>query len=139
MDTIALDSNVIIDFATYRQEYEISSRIFDLIAEERINAIITAKQLCDIHYQIRKYYHNEKITREVIKELINVLTIIDSSSASSIDAVDSNVSDFEDAVLVNSLKEYGINSIITRNTKDFRDSNLKVYSPKEFLKQVKNI
>lgn len=131
MDIIALDSNVVIDFTTYRQDYEISSALFDLIGEGKIDAYITAKQLCDIHYQIRKYYHNEKIAREIIKELIVTLAIVDSSSLASIKAADSKISDFEDAVLINSLKENGISTLITRNIKDFKDSGLKVYTPKQ--------
>ena len=50
-------------------------------------------------------------------------------------ALDSKISDFEDAVLDEAGQMAGVDSVVTRNTKDFSGSVLKVFDPNEFLAQ----
>ena len=51
-----------------------------------------------------------------------------------IQALESNIVDFEDAVQEESAKNENINIIITRNEKDFESSDLKIYSPESYLR-----
>src|SRR5699024_10387794 len=46
--------------------------------------------------------------------------------------------DFEDAIQYYSAKECGCDAIVTRNTTDFKASDLPVFSPGGFLAQLKN-
>lgn len=48
-------------------------------------------------------------------------------------AIQSNFSDFEDAVLYYSGYYTGIQGIVTRNVKDFKTSELIIFSPIELL------
>ncbi|PXF59413.1 MAG: hypothetical protein C4B58_03620 [Deltaproteobacteria bacterium] len=50
-------------------------------------------------------------------------------------ALDSNIRDFEDAVLSEAGQLAKVESIVTRNMKDFAGSALKVLDPTEFLAQ----
>lgn len=50
-------------------------------------------------------------------------------------ALGSKIHDFEDAVLDEAGQMAGVDSIVTRNTKDFAGSALKVFDPEEFLAQ----
>jgi predicted nucleic acid-binding protein len=43
------------------------------------------------------------------------------------------MSDFEDAVQAAAAKDFGIDTIITRDKAGFHNSGLQVYSPEEFL------
>ncbi len=45
----------------------------------------------------------------------------------------SEFKDFEDAIQNYCAEESGLNNIITRNLKDYKESNLSVQTPKEFL------
>lgn len=49
------------------------------------------------------------------------------------DAIDTNFSDYEDAVIYQSAMHANLKAIITRNVRDFKNSVLPVYTPSEFL------
>lgn len=47
------------------------------------------------------------------------------------------MTDFEDAVLYESAYHHGAQALITRNIKDFKNTKLPIYNPKQFI--VKSI
>jgi hypothetical protein len=51
-------------------------------------------------------------------------------------ALRSKIRDFEDAVLDEAGQMAGVDSVVTRNTKDFAGSTLNVFDPNEFLAQI---
>jgi len=53
-------------------------------------------------------------------------------------ASNSKFKDFEDAVQNYCAEESGHQIIITRNTKDYKESNLSILTPKEYLAKIKN-
>ena len=53
-------------------------------------------------------------------------------------AANSRFKDFEDSVQNFCAAESGHKMIITRNTKDYKESELSVLTPKEYLAKVKN-
>ena len=52
-------------------------------------------------------------------------------------AVSSNLSDFEDAVMTESAIREEMDCIVTRNLGDYKKAVLTVYSPEEFLLNMK--
>lgn len=46
--------------------------------------------------------------------------------------------DFEDSVQYSVAQSHEINGIITRNPKDYKESEIKVWKPEEFLEAVRN-
>lgn len=50
----------------------------------------------------------------------------------------SNVSDFEDAIMIETGIRCKVDCIVTRNTKDYSKSQLSVYTPAEFLQELNN-
>jgi translation initiation factor IF-2 len=48
-------------------------------------------------------------------------------------ALFSNIDDYEDAVVAESAKEKGVDCVITKNIKDFKNSQVKVLLPEEYL------
>ena len=53
-------------------------------------------------------------------------------------ALQSELPDFEDAVQEQSAQKEQLAIIITRNTEDFKKSNLEIHRPESFLKQLHN-
>jgi predicted nucleic acid-binding protein len=53
-----------------------------------------------------------------------------------IDALNSSIKDFEDAVQVFAAEYNEIEAIITRNKKDFQSCDLKFLSPKELVHKI---
>jgi len=54
-----------------------------------------------------------------------------------IEALSTNLTDFEDSIQLIASSYNGINFIITRNTKDFKDSSIKALTPTDFIKVIK--
>ncbi len=51
-------------------------------------------------------------------------------------AISSGITDFEDAVMVESAVRAGMDCIMTRNLKDYEKSVVPVYAPSDFLQML---
>jgi hypothetical protein len=71
--------------------------------------------------------------RNALRRLINLFKIVTVNRPVIERALVSKINDFEDAVLNEAGQMAGVAFIITRNTKDFGGSSLKVCGPDEFL------
>jgi len=72
-----------------------------------------------------------------IEDLMQFLYIASVDRNTILNALHSGISDFEDGIQVCSAKQEGINTIITRNEKDFyQNSGLNIQSPKAFFTNI---
>jgi hypothetical protein len=76
--------------------------------------------------------------RKTLRKLISLFEIATVNRLVIERAFGSNIQCFEDAVLAEAGQMEGVDSIVTRNTKDFTKSALKVFEPNEFLSQFNN-
>ncbi len=53
------------------------------------------------------------------------------------EAIKNNGKDYEDSVIYTSAEYFGIDLILTRDKKGFKQSNIKVLKPNEFLEKYK--
>ena len=132
-----IDTNIIIDALQSRADFledarEIMLRIADY------DGYITTNSISDIHYLQHKFFHDKKRARDSLADLLAIFGILDITSDDCYNALRSNVSDFEDAILVESALRNRMDAIVTRNTKDFKNSPIKVYSPYDFLQVLDN-
>nr|MCR5089854.1 PIN domain-containing protein [Oscillospiraceae bacterium] len=51
-------------------------------------------------------------------------------------ALTSDISDYEDAVMVEAAERAGIDGIVTRNLKDYAPALMSVYSPAQFVERL---
>ena len=129
---VLLDTNVLLDVLEVRQGFfNDSGKVVSLATE--YDGFLAASSVTDIYYIEHKRNHSKKKTTKLMEGLFKVFDILDTTATDCRNALRSNIPDYEDAVLVESAKRSGIDYIVTRNTKDFQGSNLKVLSPAEFL------
>ncbi|MFO7826589.1 MAG: PIN domain-containing protein [Cyclobacterium sp.] len=134
MEKVLFDTNVILDIALKRNSFfDNAVQIFGLIDQGIIQGHITAATVTDIYY-ISKKVKGHDLALEFISNVIEIVEVIGVDKQIIVNAIKSNFKDFEDAVQVFSAASFGIETVITRNVKDFEHSNLKVFSPSEFLK-----
>jgi hypothetical protein len=69
-------------------------------------------------------------------QLSQLVDIINLPKAAVINALQSNFNDFEDALQHFSSIESRVKIIVTRNVKDFKNSELAIMTPDMFLKQA---
>lgn len=136
---ILLDTNVILDVLQDRKPWnEDGKKIFYAIAEQKVSACITSKQVADIHYLSRRQFAGmedaDKKARGIILKLSSVLSIIDTLGSDCMDAIIIENNDYEDAILIMCAARTKLNCIVTRNKDHFRQSPVPVLSPEEFVK-----
>jgi predicted nucleic acid-binding protein len=137
MKRVLLDTNIILDIALERREFfEKSKELMRFITQRDIPAYVTATTTTDIYYILKKS-KGHKPTIEFLRNLFGFIDIAYVSSQVIINALQSELTDFEDAVQVESAKENGIGIIITRNKADFVKSDVSVFTPDEFVSTIK--
>lgn len=130
-----IDTCIIIDALQSRIPFKDDAQaIFLLAANRQFEGFITAKASTDIYYLTHKYLHNDKETRKVLSKLYLLFDILDTAGIDCRKAISSEMSDFEDAVMVETALRSGMDCIVTRNVKDYGKSLVSVYQPDEFLR-----
>lgn len=137
MEKILFDTNVILDIALKRSPFfEHAASLFSLIDQGKIVGYITASTVTDIYY-ISKKEKGHVLALNFISNLIELVEVIGIDKEIISGAIKSQMKDFEDAVQAISATSIGIDIVITRNIEDFAQSKLKVFSPLEFLQNLK--
>lgn len=132
-----IDTCVIVDALQNRVPFEkYAQTVFLLAANERFIGCITAKSVTDIYYLTHKLTHSDKESRLILNKLFSLFEVVDTAGADCLHALPSPVSNFEDAVMIETAKRIEADCIITRNTDDYKTSGVKIYSPKEFIREL---
>lgn len=128
-----VDTNVVLDVLLEREPFvKPAVEVFRLAEESRIVAFICATTVTTIDYLLVKSLQKPK-AREALHRLISLFEIATVNRPVIERALVSKILDFEDAVLNEAAQMAGADFVITRNTKDFVGSTLKVCDPNEFL------
>ena len=72
-----------------------------------------------------------------MKDIFQFIQIAGINREVVLQALNSEINDFEDAIQNEAAEKVKVNFIVTRNSKDFRKSKLKIISPKGFVKSLK--
>lgn len=128
-----IDTNVIIDALADREPWNVAAQqIFLQAAESKYTGFITASSATDIYYILRKSFRDVKKTREVMSTLFSIFGILPVTEEDCIAALNSTMTDFEDAVMTQVAFSNRIDYIVTRNEKDFTEG--KALSPDNFIR-----
>ena len=132
-----IDTCVIIDALQARQPFcEAAQSIFISAANEQFIACITAKSIADIYYLTHRLTHSDKEARKILAKLFSLFQVVDTAGADCYHAIPSPVSDYEDAIMIETAVRTEADCIVTRNTDDYKLSAVTVYSPDEFLNML---
>jgi len=136
---ILFDTNVVLDVMLDRAPFsEPASQLLLLIEQGEITGFICATTVTTIHYLATKNLGKDPAKNQ-IKNLITLFNIAPVNRPVIEDALKSEFSDFEDAVIYHSARHVGVEAIITRDIKGFKNSELPIYSPTEILKIIDTI
>ncbi len=132
MKKVFLDTNIIVDLVADRKPFsKYAIEIFKKAEEKKIKLFASSHSIATTHYLLKKYL-DEKSLRVVLYNLLDYLTVIAIDTDVLKKGLRSKHKDFEDAIQIlcaSSVEK--IDCIVTRNTKDFRDSELLVITPDE--------
>ena len=130
-----VDSEVVIDFFTDREPHaNPASEIFELNEQGIVKLYLSAVSINNIYYIVRRFLGHKK-TLEVVETLTEMTEIVGTTKNEIIQALKNDFTDYEDSVQYSSaLTILDLDAIITRNTKDYRNSSIAVMTPLDFLK-----
>jgi len=135
MKKILIDINVIMDVAVKREGYKSGQKVIDYCSKEKIEGHVCSHEITTLSYLLQKAYNRQQ-ANEFIKKIIDLFSILPATGKVLREALDSEISDYEDAVIeVTGLKN-DIEFIITRNIADFKKSRIDSLSPEEFLTRL---
>ncbi len=137
MMKVLIDTNVIIDALQGRDNFAKDAELVVLQAYE-YDGFVVATSVTDIFYIQRRYYHNKERAKENLEKILKIYSVLDVTNIDCYSALRSDIPDYEDAVLIESARRNDIDCIVTRDTKDFQNSNIPIYTPVEFLKKLRD-
>ena len=133
MNKYFVDTDVIIDLLANRQpHFHFSAVLFTLAEMNKFELFTTPTVIVNTFYLLRKQLGNEA-AKNALRKLRLIIHVIDSSGKVIDQALNSSFSDFEDAVQYYTALNSNISAILTRNIKDYKNSNLLVQTPEIFL------
>lgn len=133
-----VDSDVILDVLEKREQfYEYSAQILSLGDEKKVKLVTTSLVFANIYYLLRKHLGIEK-AKESLRKLRIIVDVI-SVNAKEVDlALNSEISDFEDALQYFTTLYSKIEFIITRNVCDYKNPKLIVQTPQQYIEGLNN-
>lgn len=136
---VLLDTNVVLDFVLARQPFFVEANvIFVRLQNGEFDASVSPITPINVFYTTRK--EKEKATAfAAIEELLKLVQIARSDSEIFQNALLLGFNDYEDAVQHECAVAENLDAIVTRNTKDYKNSSVKVYSPTEFLQFLQTV
>ena len=130
---VLLDNDVNLDFVLARQPFFVEAeQIFIAIAQNKFEAYIASISAINIYYIGRKEIGRDSVLLE-LEKLLKLVKVCPVDSSNLQAALTSPITDYEDAVQHECAIAENLAAIVTRNTKDYKNATVKVYSPSEFL------
>ena len=136
---IFLDANVCIDFLLQRKGFEPSEEIFERILSGELKAYTSPAIIHIIAYFLKKV-HEIKVVKNVLLNLLTDIKVIDSNHEVTVAAVNSNMTDIEDALEYYTAIHHKMDYFISldKHLQKAVTPMLPIYSPAAFLKLNKN-
>ena len=128
-----IDTNVIVDVVAKREPFFADSQaVLALCAMGDLDGVVSDITFCNVAYVLRKSLGNAQL-RNGLRVLKNYLTVVPIGDAAITAALESETTDFEDAVQLEAARANQVDVIITRNVRHFNNSPIRVCTPSELL------
>ena len=132
---MADSTDIIIDYLADRAPFaDDAEKVLTICSDGATEGVLTANSVSDIFYVLLKSAGIEKAI-ESMRTLLDSLSVADIGKNDILKAMDVGISDLEDALIAVCAKRINADYIVTRNSKDFTDSQVPFIEPKELLGQ----
>ncbi len=138
MKRVFIDTNIMLDFLGERHPYyEPIAKIATLSDKGKLKMVVSPISFTTVNYLLSKYENPKSAIEKLRKfKVISEISIVNEHIVEK--ALNSEFSDFEDALQYFSATASNCDIIITRNAKDFRKSLLPIMSADEFLESLRD-
>ena len=137
-DKLFLDTNVILDLLGERAPfYDSIAKIATIADKGKVKLIVSALSFSTVFYLLSKFED-----KGIIKDKLRKFKVICETSDLTDKIIDKGLSssfkDFEDALQYYCALKMDCNILITRDIKDYKESDIPVLTPEEYLASLKN-
>lgn len=131
-----VDSDVILDLVLRRDDhFEFAQNLFDQYQQGKCTLYTSSIVLANMHFIIRKL-HDLRFANSAVLFVNKHFKIIDANNDDIENALQSKFSDFEDGVqYFSALRSKKIDVFVTRNVKDYKHSQIPVFTTKQWCKR----
>ncbi|WP_289500421.1 PIN domain-containing protein [Gloeocapsopsis sp. IPPAS B-1203] len=133
------DSDVLLDVLAQRQPFVIASaQALNTVTQQQVQGYVSGHAVTNIFYVLRRQIGNQSARQQLAKILqhIQVASVTDEVIRQ---ALQSSMTDFEDAVTSAVANVAGLEVIVTRNTPDFMASSVCAMMPQDFLTMLSQL
>src|SRR5690606_39051243 len=120
MTSIFIDTDVILDLLLQRQSFYVhAAQLFTLADKGQITINISSLSFSNLHYLLSKQY-NRAESRRILSQLKTLVVVLAVDDKVISLALNSDFTDFEDAIQYFTAINNNIPILITRNLKDYK-------------------
>jgi predicted nucleic acid-binding protein len=135
---VLLDTNIILDFFLEREPFfQLASEVFEAIAAERIEGLISASSATDIFYICKRQTQNLEQARQILTQTLTLLSVCPVDYTVLNTALNSGLVDFEDAVQIACAVAQQVDAIVTRNPQDFQTTAVSIFTVSQLLEHFR--
>ncbi|MBI2634890.1 PIN domain-containing protein [Candidatus Peregrinibacteria bacterium] len=130
---IFLDTDVLIDLVQDRKPFsDDAAYLIEYIQKNKIKSFVAWHTISNFYY-LSRTEHNKQEIIQFITSLLQFIKISRTSNEELLLATKLKISDFEDAMQIVAALAARADIIITRNTKDYKNSPIPAMNPGDFL------
>ena len=135
MDSVLIDSDVILDAFFDRKPFsECAINILSMCEKGNISGFLTPVIFSNVYYLLRQTAKHEKVIKK-LKQLLQITEVLQMDRKVIENALNSGFKNFEDGLQNYSAVNNGnIDLILTRNLKDYKKSELAIFTPETYIK-----
>lgn len=131
---VFIDSDIILDLLCKREPfYEFAAEVFTLSDIKKIELVTTSVVFANVYYILRKILGIEN-AKEYLRKLRLMVSVAPVGDKIVDLALNSKFSDFEDGLQYFTARESEVKVLLTRNIKDYKEKEIIIQTPEEFLK-----
>lgn len=135
---VFIDTNVMIDLLARRIPfYENAKLLFSLVDMGKCTVVVAPISFSTTAYLLERKLGYEELS-QILRDFASIVEIadIDEQIVRKSLSTTSRFRDIEDAMQHYAALQSECDCIVTRNVKDFQNSDIPVYSPEDFLKVI---
>jgi predicted nucleic acid-binding protein len=134
---VFVDTNILIDLLADRQPFsKFAIDLFNRAGLKTVKLYTSSHSFATTHYLLKKFIE-EKELREILYSLLDFVELIAIDTDIIKKGLKSKHKDFEDSIQIYSASKIeGLDFLVTRNLKDFKDCGLIVLPPDELIKYI---
>ncbi len=138
MKKLFIDSDVLLDLLLDREPFsEDIANLIEKSIETEVKLYSSLLSIANIHYIIGRLENMKKADLK-IRKILKIINVENLGQSVIDKALKSKFKDFEDSIQNFCAVEAEHEIIITRNTRDYKESELSIFTPREYLAKIKS-